>query len=434
VRVGRLWFALLLSLICFEGLGRRYVPGLPQAAWYFSKDVLLVIGAMAFGIGGPTGRTVRALYRGFLPWMALAMAWTILEVANPSQASFSLAVLGLRSYWLWWMAPAVLARALPQESDRNFAVRFLAGVALVVAAFAAFQFSAGADAEVNQYVWGGDQMEVALAAATGRVRVSSTFAYLTGFTDFATISITLLIGLGLTAAGRTRLFAFAAAATMAAVLPMSASRAPVLVCLGSAALIVWVSDVVRTRRGRIALAAVTLVASAGVMWSGEAVEGLRERFTYDDTDSRVWEILDILPPVAMARSEYPVLGIGTGMQQNARISLGVTSEWNTEGETGRILIELGAPGYLLVWLARLGLSVALLRGYLLLRSAGRKPAAGICLALAVLTQLGALTIDHVWQALYFLALGLILPMISAARAESRELAVPAAQRLREAVP
>jgi hypothetical protein len=96
------------------------------------------------------------------------------------------------------------------------------------------------------------------------------------------------------------------------------------------------------------------------------------------------------------------------MEQNARVSFGIQSAWDVESENGRYLSELGPVGYLLVWFAKLGLVVALLRGYGILKRAGHRGSAAAALSFAALTMVGNLTFDHNWQALYFLGCGFIL--------------------------
>jgi hypothetical protein len=128
--------------------------------------------------------------------------------------------------------------------------------------------------------------------------------------------------------------------------------------------------------------------------------------------------------------EYPLAGSGTGMQQNARVALGVYSKWDTEGEIPRLLSELGPVGFLLVWTAKLGLMVALFRGYRILKRAGRRGAAGAAISYCALTMFGNLVFDHVWQALYFTGCGFILAevtsVIVAAKAEAAARAAPEA--------
>ena len=94
------WFALLISTICFEGLGRRYLPQVPSAAFYFLKDVILLYGFVRYRPALPVWRTARRLYRGFEVIWLLAFVWTVLELFNPEHASRTLAVIGFRAYWL----------------------------------------------------------------------------------------------------------------------------------------------------------------------------------------------------------------------------------------------------------------------------------------------------------------------------------------------
>ena len=79
-----------------------------------------------------------------------------------------------------------------------------------------------------------------------------------------------------------------------------------------------------------------------------------------------------------------------------------------EAEMGRYLVELGPFGFLLIWSTKLGLAIALLRAYRLLKRAGRRGAAAAALSYAALTMIGNLAFDHIWQSLYFLGCGSIL--------------------------
>jgi len=96
------------------------------------------------------------------------------------------------------------------------------------------------------------------------------------------------------------------------------------------------------------------------------------------------------------------------MQQNARATMAIPVKYNVEVEAGRYLVELGVVGFLFVWMAKLGLVVALARAYLVLKRAGRRGAAAAALSYAFLTLIGNLAFDHIWQALYFLGCGSIL--------------------------
>ncbi len=420
-----MWFCLLLASICLEGLGRKFVPGVPQFAWYISKDVLLLVGMASFGLGRAELAVGRKLFSPFFVVMAGAGLWTIFEMVNPAQGSVPLALLGLRSYWLWWIAPFIVARALRRDSDFGTALSILALLALVVAVMAAIQFESPPDAWVNRYAWG--EMGIAGVEETGRVRVSSTFAYLTGFTDFATLVVPLLLVGWLSERRRSRktLYLLALGA-LGVTLPMSGARAP-LVLIGCALVVIfWETGALSTRRGWALLVLAVALAEAPKLLAPESVKGTASRFAGDDTRGRFLEGLQVLPPVALAFYQYPPLGIGTGMQQNARFALGVRTTWDTELEIGRYLIELGPIGYLLVWTCRLGLCVALARAARALRTARRREWAGLSVALAGLAVIGNFVFNHVFQALFFVMVGLILRQCANIRSDLRRPLVESA--------
>ena len=52
--------------------------------------------------------------------------------------------------------------------------------------------------------------------------------------------------------------------------------------------------------------------------------------------------------------------------------------------------------------------MALLRARAILRRAGRRGASAAALSYAILTLVGSLTYDHIWQALYFMGCGFVL--------------------------
>ena len=113
------------------------------------------------------------------------------------------------------------------------------------------------------------------------------------------------------------------------------------------------------------------------------------------------------------------------MQQNVRLQMRIPSEYNEEAEFGRYLVELGTFGYLVIWTVKVGLVVALVRAYRLLKRTKRRGAAAASLSYALLTLTGSLTYDHIWQALYFIGCGFILAeIISVVKARPAAAAAP----------
>jgi hypothetical protein len=416
------WFIALFSAICLEGLGRRYLPFIPSAAFYFLKDGILLLGYVLFRPPADVGRAVRNLYRGFGLVLVIAIGWTIAEVFNPAEAALGLGLLGLRAYWLWWFAPPIIASALRRGKVREQSMYVLVALSVGIAALAALQFAAPADSSLNLYsVWNGEEVysaDVAIVYSTGRARVASTFAFPSGFADFAVLVPTLLLSFGLDSKSRrVRGAALLGTVVTAAVVPMTGSRSSVVEGIAVLFVTVWASGLFFTRIGRRVLVGAVVAAFVATAAFPDAVLGVQSRFQGDigETKGRFIELASILPPVALAVNDYEAIGYGTGMEQNARVSFGLETAWDVESENGRYLSELGPVGYLLVWFAKLGLVVALLRGYGILKRAGHRGSAAAALSFAALTMFGNLTFDHNWQALFFLGCGFILAEIISLR-------------------
>jgi hypothetical protein len=408
------WFVTLICAVCLEGLGRRYLTFIPSAAFYLLKDAILIFGYVRFRPPAPVRRTMRYLYRGFEIILAVAFVWTAAQIFNPESQSLILGVLGFRAYWLWWLAPAVIAGVLQHRAQKERAIYALVALCGCVALFAAIQFAAPPDASVNMYsVWNGEEVyssDMATVASTGRARVASTFAYVTGFVDFTILVPTLLLSLGLDAdKPEVRRAALIGTFMASAVVPMSGSRSSIVIGIAILVMTLWSAGMFFTRAGRRVLIGAAVAATLSVVAFPEALEGVQSRFEdKDETNSRFEQLATLLPPVAIAVHDYPMLGVGTGMQQNARASLQIATKYDVETEVGRYLVELGPFGFMLIWLAKLGLTVALIRSHSILKRAGRRGSAAAALSYGALTLIGNLGFDHNWQALYFVGCGFIL--------------------------
>jgi hypothetical protein len=332
--------------------------------------------------------------------------------------SFPLALVGIRAYWLWWLAPSVIAGVLMHAKRKQHAIYSLIVMSGFIAVMAAMQFASPSDSALNLYtVRDGQEIyaaDVATVASTGRARVASTFSFVSGFTDFTMLVPILLLSIGLEAKDR-RLRRYALLGTLgaAAVIPMSGSRSSVVAAALVLAIGMWSAGLFFTRLGRRILLGGMVAVFLSLFAFPEAMSGVESRFqNREETSGRFAEAATLLPPYALIALDYPFMGIGTGMQQNARSSMGAYSKWEAEGEVGRLLIELGPVGYMLIWLSKLGLMIALFRAYQILKRAGRRGAAGCALSYAVLTMAGSLVFDHVYQALYFTGCGFILAEVA----------------------
>lgn len=412
------WFIALFAAICLEGLGRKYLPAIPSIAFYFLKDVVLVIGYFRFRPPPQVRAARKWLYRGFESIWIAGLGWTLLEMFNPEHISFPLALLGIRAYWLWWIAPPIIAGVLMNAQHKKRAVYALTIIATGIAVFAAVQFASPPDSAVNLYtVRDGQEIyanDVAIVASTGRARVASTFSFLSGFADFTVLIPALMLSIGLETKDRKqRRYALIATLITAATVPMAGSRGSVIAAGLVLAIAMWSAGLFFTRIGRRALVGGIVAVFLSVFAFPEAMSGVESRFgNPEETRHRFEQLANFLPPVALITLDYPLAGIGTGMAQNARVSMPGEIKWEAEGEIDRLLIELGPIGFMLVWFARLGLLVALVRAYRILKKAGRRGASAAALSYSVLTMTGNLVFDHVYQALYFTGCGFILAEVA----------------------
>lgn len=408
------WFVALISAICLEGLGRKYLPSIPSAVFYFLKDVVLVVGYFVLRPPLEVRRAVRWLFRGFTAVLVVAIAWTVVEIMNPAVASMTLGLIGIRAYWLWMLlAPVTVATALRGTRFKHRAIYALLVLAVGISVLASVQFASSPTSAVNLYsTVDGEEVyaDRATVSATGRARVSSTFSFLSGFTAFTLLVPTLLLSVGLEAKKpMLRRSCLVVTLVCASVVPMSGSRGAVILGALVLSLTVWAAGLLFTSIGRRVLLGAIVAAVLATAAFPEAFEGVESRFANEDeTATRFEDALVILPPVALATFDYPFMGIGTGMQQNVRGSMNITTEYGAENEVGRYLIELGPIGFLLVWTTRLGIVIALLRAYSFLKKRGRRGAAGAALSYSVLSMLGNLIFDHIFQALFFMGCGFIV--------------------------
>jgi hypothetical protein len=184
-------------------------------------------------------------------------------------------------------------------------------------------------------------------------------------------------------------------------------------------MVVWRAGLVFTRTGRRVIVVAVAAGFASVLAFPEALQGVKDRLDGGDAPDRIAELFTILPPVALAKYDYPAFGIGTGMMQNFRQQLGVNEDvWGAEGEVSRYLVELGPLGYLLVWAAKLGLVVVLWKSSKILKKAGRRAASAGAFAYALLAFYGSLAFDHIYASLFFVGVGFILQEVVQVRIDA----------------
>lgn len=401
------WWGFLLVSITLEGLGRRFLP-VPGPVFYFAKDAVLLTGLVLVGHHPAVLTAVRRL-AGLVPiLLGVTAFWCMVTLAFPDHPSLILGILGMRQYLLWWLAPAVVASAVMREGGTGRVESLLAALALGVAGMAAFQFTQPPTETINAYAWGGHPGDVATVSSTGRVRVTSTFSYISGFSNFVSLATPLLLAAGVGARGNRARVMLLAAGALAATTPMGGGRAAVLyVALGAFA-VLGMGGTFRSRRGALGLVGLVIGVGVSFALAPEAAQGVGGRFDSDETVSRFRDLAQVIPVGPIFNAEYPPLGLGVGAMQNAAAWLGVDTGWEAESEAHRLLLEVGVPGYLFVWFSRALIALGLIRAGRGLARSRARPWAGAAWAYAVCCMLMPLTTDHVAQSLFFSGVGLIL--------------------------
>jgi hypothetical protein len=403
------WFAALLIAVLFEGMGRKYLPGVPQPLLYFAKDGILLIGWVSYGIAPQVRHLSRRVYSPFHWFWWAAVIVTAAQACRTDHPSVLLGVLGLRAYWLWWLAPLVLATAVGRPAVLDRATQTLAVASMLVSAVAVYQFNAPVDARVNQYAWSGEGDEsVAIVSSTGRVRVSGTFAYLSGFSNFSVIILPTLLALAQAKSRRsTRALCVAAAAAVGATGVLSGSRSFLAYGAVTLPIVLGIQRALVSVKAIRAVAVLALAAVASMWFFPDAFDGLRSRLDDpEETVDRLTLAAGFLPPIALLLFDYPTLGLGTGVMMTGAQALGVEPAWLAEVEPHRILVEQGLVGFVLISVAKFGLAAALLRLYGAIQKR-EQDFSRLALALVPLGLVGQIVMDHTFQAMFFLCVGLV---------------------------
>jgi hypothetical protein len=365
---GRVGLYLFLGLVVLDGAVRKWLlPGSEQLV-YIAKDILLLAlmarYVMQRGLQYPLGLPSS----GLTGWLAAYVVIAGLQALNPSLPSLLLGAVGLKSHVLYVALLFLVPAAFRDTEDVARAFRYLLIPIVLVLAFGVLQFSLPVDHPLNRYVRG-TTWEIATFGFLHRVRVTSTFSYVSGMTVF--VFFALCLALGLLAAGRWRFasnkLAYACLLAALVVAPMTGARWVYYMLL--LALPLFLYGMVRTGmlQGGYALRIVvfaSLTMGAISLWSMQALESFEQRRqSATDFGARVESL--VLKPLRFA-TDAGLLGFGAGATHQAAPALvpqagyyGWLPTLDFEDEPGRLMLELGVLGFVvslglriyLCWLA-----------------------------------------------------------------------------------
>jgi hypothetical protein len=412
----KLWKALLmatLALNVIEGALRKwFFPGSGQLL-YFAKDAVLIGAYVSFMLAGPH----EANQRTKTATMLCLLAGTIifLDAFNPNIGSVIVGFFGIKCYLLYVGLIYLGARLFKDWKQFQTFVQWQVAFAIFVCLLGIVQFGSPADAQINRYAVGDEQILTFGTDAT--VRITGTFAFISGHVSFLFVSTALTLGLICTSDQRKDKFLGPAALILCAGnMLMSGSRAGGIMLLAMVALVlIWFAPAanrVASRVRTVLLISVALALLAASLWFGKAYSAYLERIESSDDEfvDRAFQYHDVFGQIL----DYAGLtGFGTGLTHpgSAALEQGLGLKPSEpvpilEAEYARVLIELGWIGALLWYSFRIAVLFGIWKVYRELRSAELKCWAFVILLVHLFSLNGAVVLNHTFAIYYWLLAGI----------------------------
>lgn len=410
-----------MVLLVFEGALRKWALPEAQAALYLAKDVILLGAYVGFGMAKGFAAPVPSA-RPFIMLLAMAAAYGAIEMLNPALPSLTLAAVGWRSYFLYVPLLFVVPQLFDSLDDLDRALRRYALIALPVAALGIVQFYSPIDSELNVLVQH-DPSDHGTAAAFGkyfnRARVAGTFAYVSGFGAYLIAVAFLILALEAGRGWRLRgnVLLHAGLLLIIAALFATGSRAPVYMLIVAVAIYSAVTalagDLSASAAFRACIGALILAVGIWTLLPEPAGAFQTRVVGSGDTFSRI--AAPLIEPFDILEEAGPAgFGIGAA-HQSAAYLVGTSYPWWTKGivaesETSRVMLELGIPGFTLVFLFRIAIALFALRSAFLLKS---RRARSIALVLALFLGfqvVGSVIFNPTMNVLYWFAVGMLFAL------------------------
>ena len=425
----------VMVLLILEGAIRKWIfPG-AQDIVYFGKDLLLLGVYAGFWTRDRPGLRppqLQVLF-GLLGAGALFGA---LEIFNPRLPSLLVGVLGFKAYFfyvpLFWVLPA----AFPSDAELARFLRRYGLIAIPVGLLAAAQFVAPSSSVLNTYARAGTEAsDITTFGTSSRVRVTATFAYITGFTSYLFANVALLLALLGSERWRMRrnLWLFSALGLTLLGMMMSGSRGPIVILIVLMPIYGWLA-IARERGGGATtgrlVVAVLFVGGIAAYFGADAIAEWRDRAS-GTTDAGERILVPFSAPFAVL-DRAGLVGYGIGATHQMAMAVVKSPRpfyWlegpNIEIEGGRVMLELGPIGFLLTYLVRLVLIGYSLRQVFVLRTLFHRSVAVGCLLFFIAQLPGSVVFEVTSGLYYWFFAGLIATVV----ALDRQMLLAARQNL-----
>jgi len=352
-----------MVLLVLEGAVRKWLLPGAQDLVYFAKDGVLLAAYVGYLTSHDRGVLRSPVPQALTVLIGFGAFWSLLEVFNPALPNILVGLFGFKAYFLYvpllWVVPATFR-------TRAELWRFLyyyALIAIPMGLFALVQFASPASSSLNTYARDSQAGAISTFGTSTYVRVTGTFSYITGFVSYLFASALIILTLLWTSVWKLKSYIGLYAALGLTLIGMlaSGSRAPVLMFAVTFPLFAWlaaVRDSGSLRAVSRVLALTAIVGGLVAYGASNAVSAFYGRAAASsDTMSRVLTPLE--EPYRVA-TEAGTFGIGIGATHQAAAALvhGVSrATWlrgyRIEAETGRVMLELGIPGFLLIYGSRI---------------------------------------------------------------------------------
>jgi hypothetical protein len=359
--------------ILISGALRKWAFPSYERAIFLAGDGLLFLVYVSYIAQRRTrGKPVegRSLYVWLAMFAAFAGLSPLLHFSNPITA-----LVGLRYYLIF----LPLVYLVPQLYDNMGQLRrdlyVYCMTAIPLGLLAAYQFTQPATSVWNRYV--ARDMDMLVAMVGEHPRVTATFSYIAGFTDYLVVVGLVTVALYFWMEKRSQ------KATMLVVLVliiecmfMTGSRAPVLaiaVALPSISFLFFASPRLAFRNALFLVLLAVLVVAGTEKFGHSALDAFTKRAEESNQDAPERVIGYIMGPI-MTLGDVDALGVGIGMTfQGAQLVEDISSHSFDEVAQDRVVMDLGIFGLmfemvitvLILWGF---LKVALTTKYLLVRA------------------------------------------------------------------
>jgi len=352
----------ILVLVIIEGALRRWAFPEARDLIYFFKDLLLIGSYLGFA---SRPRPMLDRYPLIKNLTLLIAFLCCLQALNPSLGSPIVGLLGIRAYLLYIPLIWVVPHLFDSEADlRNFLRKYLL-LLIPVCILGIIQYFSPPDSPLNVYVAG---EELGVAGVGGFVRITGTFSYLAGMTVYLSVCFSLLIIL--ISQDKQIKWQIVYSLQLALVVTnsfMTGGRTiiiyEVLFMIGYLVFLFFTSYKSLIKLILQMFIPVVLAAFISVVYFQPAIQAFIFRATNSDSvEDRIFGSFTQVFDYAENRLD----GYGTGATQPSAATLRRLLDLDdgeplppSEGETGRVFIELGLAGFLLWYGLRIVLLISL---------------------------------------------------------------------------